>query len=138
MQKKFKREISSLEQVFDFIDRYFSGNTVEKSVLFSVKFVIEELFTNMVKYNVSDSHSDILLNLDKHGNRLIITLTDFGVDRFDITEVQDADVSLSLEDRKVGGLGVHLIKRMVDSIDYHYSNRESTITLTKNLESEYV
>jgi serine/threonine-protein kinase RsbW/sigma-B regulation protein RsbU (phosphoserine phosphatase) len=138
MQKKFKREISSLEQVFDFIDQYFSGNAVGQSVLFSVKFVIEELFTNMVKYNISDLQSDILLSLDKHGKRLIITLTDFGVDRFDITEVQDADVSLSLEDRKVGGLGVHLIKRMVDSIEYRYNNRESTITLTKNLESEYV
>ena len=138
MQKKFRREIQSLEKVFDFIDQYFAENPIQEPVLFSVKFVIEEVFTNMVKYNISDSNSDIAIFLNKTGNQLTIRLTDFGVNQFDITKAKEVDTTLPLEDRKVGGLGIHLIRKMVDSIDYEYSNRQSTITLIKNLESEYV
>jgi serine/threonine-protein kinase RsbW len=138
MQRQFRRETKSLGEIFDFIDQFSASQPISDSVLFSVKFVIEEVFTNMVKYSISDTQSDIMIFIDKSGNQLIIRLTDYGVNKFDITQAQDADITLPLGDRKVGGLGIHLVRRMVDSINYEYNNRQSIITLTKKLGSEYV
>jgi anti-sigma regulatory factor (Ser/Thr protein kinase) len=63
-----------------------------------------------------------------------VTLVDNDVDEFDITQARDVDISQSLEERTPGGLGIYLINKIVDSIDYRYANRQSTITFTKRLE----
>ncbi len=134
MEMKFKRDIEALADVFQFVEDYSAANAIDQSVLFTLNFVIEELFTNMVKYNVSDTHSEILVELMKEDGRLIVKLVDNGVDEFDPTKSRDVDTTQSLEERKIGGLGIHLVKKMVDSIDYVYANRQSMITVTKKLE----
>ena len=134
MQRHFSRSIQALGEIFEFADEYSIAHGIGQPVLFSLKFVIEELFTNMVKYSVSDTGSDIAIDLEKDDHRVTVRLTDSGVDPFDVTRAGDADVSLRLEDRKVGGLGLHLVKRMVDSMEYAYSDRQCTITFSKKLE----
>jgi serine/threonine-protein kinase RsbW len=133
MQKKFIRSYDSLEEIFEFTERFFETETINESVRFAVHFVMEELFTNMVKYNPGNSN-DILLGVDKTNNSVKISLTDYDVDPFDVTEERDVDIESPLTERKVGGLGLHLIKIMVDSMEYHYSDRQSKITFTKGIE----
>jgi serine/threonine-protein kinase RsbW len=133
MQKKFTRSYDSLEEIFEFTERFFETETINESVRFAVHFVMEELFTNMVKYNPGNSN-DILLGVDKTNNSVKISLTDYDVDPFDVTEERDVDIESPLTERKVGGLGLHLIKIMVDSMEYHYSDRQSKITFTKEIE----
>jgi anti-sigma regulatory factor (Ser/Thr protein kinase) len=64
-------------------------------------------------------------------------MTDVGVKRFDITAAQPADMSRVITNRPVGGLGIHLVKQIMDEIAYEYDerNRRSTITLIKHLRS---
>ena len=133
MQKKFTRSYDSLEEIFEFTERFFETETINESVRFAVHFVMEELFTNMVKYNPGNSN-DILLGVDKTNNSVKISLTDYDVDPFDVTEERNVDIESPLTERKVGGLGLHLIKIMVDSMEYHYSDRQSKITFTKEIE----
>ena len=133
MEQKFKREIRSLEKIFDFISGFSTANRIGDSDVFVIKFVVEEIFTNMVKYN-SRSNKDILVSLRRHSNTLSISLIDFDVDPFDLTKTEEVDIHQSLRERKVGGLGLHLVKKMVDKVDYEYKNRESKVTLTKTLE----
>ena len=133
MEKKFTRNIETLDEVFSFVEQSCGSFHIDAALLFSINFVVEELFTNIVKYNKSGSQSDIMLSFEKKDGQLFIKLTDYDVDPFDVTQVADVDTSQSLEERKVGGLGVHLVRMMVDDIQYTYSNRESTITLIKNL-----
>ena len=134
MEKKFKRDIDTLAEVFDFVEQYSTKHAIDGSLLFSIQFIIEELFTNMVKYNISDTQSDISIGLHRNDRQLTIQLIDYDVDTFDITNVEEVDTTQPLQERKIGGLGIHLVKKMVDAIDYEYSNRQSKITLTKNLE----
>ncbi len=134
MERRFSRSIHALGEIFEFADEYSIAHGIRPPVLFAMKFVIEELFTNMVKYSVSDTGSDIGIDLEKDDHRVTVRLIDSGVDAFDVTRADDADVTLSLEDRKVGGLGLHLVKRMVDSIEYEYGGRKSVITFSKKLE----
>ncbi len=134
MEKRFKRDINTLPDVFDFIDQFAASDGIDGSVILTMKFVAEELFTNLVKYNISDDQSDIAISLELAGPRFIMRLIDFGVEPFDVTAAPDFDTTLPLEQRKPGGLGLHLVKKMVTDIQYEYKDRKSTITVTKNLE----
>ena len=133
MQKKFTRSYDSLEEIFEFTERFFDMETINESVRFPVHFVMEELFTNMVKYNPGNSN-DILLGIEKIDSGVTISITDYDVDPFDVTRERDVDIESPLTERKVGGLGLHLIKKMVDSLEYHHSDRQSKITFTKGIE----
>lgn len=132
MQKKFKRSLDTLDRVFDFIDSFIQKYKVNEQVAFTIKLVIEELFTNMVKYN-SDNPNEILIDLKHKNQELIMQLVDFDVEPFDITQSPSVDISQSIKERKVGGLGLQLVKQMVDEINYEYKNRNSIITLIKKL-----
>ena len=93
---------------------------------------IEELFTNMVKYNAGGL-GRIGLEIECTGKDVICSLTDPDSDRFDVNAMPDANIHLPVEQRRPGGLGIHLIRRMVDSIDYDYAGRRSRITFRKTL-----
>lgn len=133
MQKKFKRDLSSLDEIFDFIHQFVAGHGIDGSIIFTINLVVEELFTNMVKYN-QNNRNDILLQLEADSKALTISLTDFDVPPFDITKTEEVNVGQHLEQRRVGGLGIHLVKQMMDHIHYEYHNGTSKITLIKDLE----
>lgn len=133
MQKKFNRSYDSLKEIFEFAERIFNDREVEQSVRFPVHLAMEELFTNMVKYNAGNAN-DIELDVDTSDGGVTVSMTDFDVDDFDVTTDRQVDIGASLDERKVGGLGLHLIQHMVDTLEYDYSARRSTVTFTKGPE----
>jgi serine/threonine-protein kinase RsbW len=132
MNKKFKRTFRSLEPIYQLTEHFFSQESIDRAHLFPVSFAVEELFTNMVKYN-AEGNGDILLSMRLNADRLIVTLTDFDADPFDVTRAPAADVTSPLEERRPGGLGLHLLRRMVDDIEYRHEGRETRITITRSL-----
>jgi serine/threonine-protein kinase RsbW len=130
MQKKFNRSYDSLDQIFEFTERILSTEEIEQSLRFPVHFVMEELFTNMVKYNPGNSN-DILLDVDASDHHVTVSITDYDVHEFDVTADRKVDTESALEKRPIGGLGLHLIKKMVDTIEYDYNSKQSTVTFTK-------
>jgi anti-sigma regulatory factor (Ser/Thr protein kinase) len=137
MRQRFKREIESLDHIFAFIQDFVLENKLDEGMSYTINLAIEELFTNMVKYN-AENPNYILIDIVKEVDKLIITLIDFDTEPFDIDTVRAYNRAQSLEERPVGGLGIHLIRNMVDHIDYEYKNRNSTITLVKRLGKAYV
>ena len=132
-QQSFPRTAMCLPEIFDFMDRFFARAEIGDQHRMPMQFVVEEWFTNLVKYSRGGTR-DILLDLKRQGGRLVVSLTDFGVERFDIRAVPDVDVNLNLKDRTPGGLGIHLLKRMVDDVGYEYVDGRSTTTFVKELE----
>jgi anti-sigma regulatory factor (Ser/Thr protein kinase) len=132
-EKSFPRTASCLPEIFDFMQAFFRTAQVGESHHPGTQLAVEELFTNLVKYSKGGKR-DILIEMSREGGRLIVSLTDFDVEPFDIRTVPDARTDLSLAERKPGGLGIHLVKRLVDRIDYEYADRNSTTTFVKNLE----
>ncbi|MBT8132730.1 MAG: ATP-binding protein, partial [Gammaproteobacteria bacterium] len=96
-----------------------------------VDLCVEELFVNMVTYNVETSE-DILIEMKIKQPGVEVTLTDFDVERFDPGELPAVDINAPLEKREAGGLGLFLVMKMADSIHYEYSNRISRITFIAN------
>jgi len=130
MQKEFARSYDSLKEIFAFIESFFEAERIGESVRYPVHFAIEELFTNMVKYNPGNENG-ILVQVDAGDGAVTVTITDYDVDEFDVTARRRVDTQSPLQERPVGGLGLHLIRHMVDSLNYHYANRQSCITFTK-------
>ena len=132
-QKSFPRTAACLPEIFDFMDGFFVRAGVGDQHRMPMQFVVEEWFTNLVKYSRGGTR-DILLNLKRDGDRLEVSLTDFDVERFDLRTVPDVNVDMDLRDRKPGGLGIHLLKRMVDDVEYEYIDGRSTTTFVKSVE----
>jgi len=132
MQRAFKREFDSLEDVFAFIQEFFARESIELKYLYSMILAAEELFTNMVKYNPGNSN-EIVVAVCRVDDELRLSLTDFDVDAFDLTKVSAAPPSGPLKNRKRGGWGLCLVRQMTDAITYDYENRQSRITVTKKL-----
>ena len=131
MERRFRRTVDALEEVFDFVSGFAAGYRLREDVVFQIKLAIEEVFVNMVRHNVGSN--DILVSLIREGNKLIVSLTDFDVEAFDITKADKYDTRQPLDRRPVGRLGIHLVRNMVDEINYQYENRQSRITLIKDL-----
>lgn len=133
METAFPRKLESLEEIFSFIRVFGAQNKLKNGSLFFMDFIVEEIFTNMVKYN-AQSAAEVLVSLERRAGDLVLTITDTDAEPFDITRTPDVDTSKGLEERKVGGLGIHLVRQMADSLEYSYVNRQNKIIITKKIE----
>ena len=132
MKKLFKRNINSLEEIFDFLKGFWNSKNISDDELYEIELTIEEIFTNFVKYN-SNTTNEIQIELLKQNSSLTIIITDFNVDPFNPLERPPYNTARKLEERPIGGVGIHLVKQYMDDIKYNYENRNSTITLIKHL-----
>jgi len=132
MSRTFARDFASIEAMVSYSAEAFDRLGIDPSLLAAVDFVVEELFTNMVKY-ARGSARDVRMDVLAIDGGVEVTLTDYDVERFDVTRAPDVDVGAPIDQRRPGGLGLHLIRRMVDAIEYRYSDaaREGRITFRK-------
>jgi sigma-B regulation protein RsbU (phosphoserine phosphatase) len=132
VRRYFRRSYDSLAGIFQFIEDFLAGRSIDSSLREPVCFIVEELFTNMVKYN-PEAVRDIALALGQTDTALTVRLTDFDVAPFDVTRAPAVDITKPLEEREIGGLGLHLVRQMADTIRYEYADGRSTVTFTKTL-----
>ena len=133
-EHEFKRSLDSLDDIFNFVAEFFISRGIDSSLRYSVDLAIDELFTNMVRYNADES-SDILIELVQEQNGLSVSMTDHENPPFDVTkDGPEVDINLPAEERDTGGLGLHLVKEMVDSFEYQSDGYRCTITFTKQPE----
>lgn len=130
MHKDFARSFDSLAAIYEFAEQVFAEHGIGDEVRFPVHLAIEELFTNMVKYNPGND-SKIGVDVDVNGGKVTVTLTEFDVDEFDVTRPLTVDTGASLEERTPGGLGLHLLQNIVDDLAYDYEDRRSRVIFTK-------
>jgi anti-sigma regulatory factor (Ser/Thr protein kinase) len=133
MKRSFKKDIGALSVIFDFTSEFVDSNHIDESTEFAMNLAIEELFTNIVKYG-SKGDEVISIHLDTRGHELVIKITDFDVEPFDITKVNKVDVTAPLDERRIGGLGLLIVHGLFDKVSYEYKNRNAYITLRKGLE----
>jgi len=132
MESTFKRSFGSLQELFTFTESFLESEAVQSAAKHDIHFAVEELFTNMVKYNAS-GRSDIRLILERKGDTVLVSLIDADSAPFDVTRSPPVDIHRPIEERKPGGLGLHLTKKVVDSIDYQHHDGCTTIKFSKDL-----
>jgi anti-sigma regulatory factor (Ser/Thr protein kinase) len=131
-----RREIEAIGEVFAFLDTFVDGQEIDEKTAFCINLVVEELFTNMVRHN--DGGGDrITVSIERQDNRLHLELVDNDVEPFDPKTAEVPPVDAGIEERRPGGLGIYLVKKMVDDLDYAYEpeGRTMRISVTKALEN---
>ena len=132
---EFRREIESIGEVFDFLEDFSKHQHVDDRTAFCVNLVVEELFTNMVRHN--DGGGDLItVSIERLDNRLHLELIDIDVEPFD-PAAETPPIDAGIEERRPGGLGIYLVKKMVDDLKYEYepTDRRMRVTVTKTLEN---
>jgi anti-sigma regulatory factor (Ser/Thr protein kinase) len=137
MEKEFERKLGALDEVFVFVDEFIAANDLRDEVAFSIRLAVEELFTNLVRHNCG-GRKHIGVELSHDSGELVIRLTDFDVEPFDITKASAVDVRQSLMERRIGGLGIHLVRSVVDRLTYEYNDRTLRVTAIKKVEEKDV
>lgn len=124
------RRIEDVEPLFAFLGAELERHGVDERSAFCVNLAAEELFTNMVRHNEGDSDR-ISLALDITPERIRFELVDYDVEPFDPATAPDAGVDRPIEERTAGGLGLHLVKSVVDKVTWEYENRKMKVTVLK-------
>jgi anti-sigma regulatory factor (Ser/Thr protein kinase) len=134
MGQVFPRQIGALDGIFAFLNEVIDRHGIDDDTSYAIRFAAEELFTNMVKYNRgTDSGITLQIGVDETGQIVRMQLTDIDVDPFDPASLDTVDVDAPLEDRVPGGLGIHLVRALVDDLSYAYADREMRVTVVKRL-----
>jgi anti-sigma regulatory factor (Ser/Thr protein kinase) len=132
MKRKFDRHLDNLESIFTFISGFAKKYQLDETTTYALNLAIEELFTNMVKYHPTNPHK-ILITLEIDNDSLVASITDFDVEPFNIEEQKVYDLKMPIENRPVGKLGIYLVKELMEDVQYHYKDRNSTIILVKKI-----
>ncbi len=133
MRARFRREIDSIDELVRFVGTFFEAEAIDPSERFAVDFALEEIFTNLVKYNQNGT-GDIEVSLKVRDGELVLQLVDYDSVRFDLgRDAPEVDIRKPLEERTPGGLGVHLVKNLMDRVEYRHEESMSTVTLYKRL-----
>jgi|SRR5688572_32986644 len=132
VERRFARDVNALEAVMAFVREFLSQRGAARDATLDVELIVEELFTNVVRH-ARGGAPEVALALHWKPPTLTLRLRDFGVEPFDVTRVPAPDLAAPLLARRPGGLGIHLVRRIADRIEYAYQNG-NTVTVTKRLD----
>lgn len=128
-----RNDTADIMLMAEFIDGLCEKYQLPMDVSFSLNLALEEAVANVMKYAYPEGEEhNIILSVKLTDNRLIFKLIDTGKP-FDPTIVPDADVTLSAEDRKIGGLGIFLVRQIMDSVEYRRIDGKNILTMVKLL-----
>lgn len=133
VERRFARDVRSLEAIFDFVTEFAARQHLSEDQRYEVDLVLEELFTNIVKYS-SQRFEQVAIGLDRHGPELTLVLKDFDAEEYDVTRHEADGNGADAADPRPGGRGLALVRRYADEFRYDYHDRNSTITVTKRLD----
>jgi serine/threonine-protein kinase RsbW len=133
MAGNFTRELDSLPQVLDLVESFFAQARLDQKDQYPIELAIEEVFTNFVEHN-SGGSDGISIRIRRDGGVVSIVLTDYDAPRFDVTkDAPQVRINAPLDAREPGGLGLYLVRKMMDTIEYRHENGAGTVLLSKSV-----
>ena len=134
MNKIFPAKIEVLSDVLGFVDQTLEKYDCSLKIQTAVCVAIEEVFVNVAHYAYPDGEGDVSLSIDFDEQTRSVTfcMSDKGTP-FDPLKKADPDITLSAEEREIGGLGIFITKKTMDSVTYAYENGENILTMIKKI-----
>jgi len=124
--------LENLSAIADFIGTAMRQLGIEEGI-FEVQMAVDEACTNIIKYAYSSKGGIIAISCELQGNDLVITMRDSGKP-FDPDSVPPPDLEVDLYDRRVGGLGMYLMRKLMDDVSYDFDAQEGNrLTMRKAL-----
>ena len=122
-------DIASISTISDFFDRCIEYFAIPMRIGYSLKVVADEIYSNIVHYSEAKA-AEILFRND--AEKIILVFEDDG-NPYNPLEAEEPDITAGIEDRKIGGLGLFMVKKMAESVVYEYTagKNQMTVILSK-------
>ena len=126
-------DLKCVPQLNAFIDEVCEDNGFDMATTMQINLAIEEAVVNVMNYAYpKETEGDITIEAKTDKSKLSLIITDTGT-AFDPTAKAEVDITLSAEERSIGGLGIHLIRQIMDNIYYERIDGHNVLTLIKKL-----
>lgn len=122
-------DIASISTISDFFDRCIEDFAIPMRTGYSLKVVADEIYSNIVHYSDAKA-AEILFRND--AEKIILVFEDDG-NPYNPLEAEEPDITAGIEDRKIGGLGLFMVRKMAESVVYEYTagKNQMTVILSK-------
>jgi len=129
---KHKANLENLHLFMEYALRFAEDSGLNKTDLARLELAIEESVVNIISYAFPGRKGEIEMSCESRKDSIVIELKDNGLP-FNPLEKEDPDITASVEDRKVGGLGIYLVKNIMDEVSYKYHDGCNILTLLKRV-----
>lgn len=118
--------------VTEFVEEQLESMDCPMKIQMKMGIAIDELFSNIALYAYSSGNGDVTVRVEKQEEPAAVRITfiDRGVP-YDPLKKEDPDVTLSAEEREIGGLGIYLVKKTMDDISYEYKDGQNILSVLK-------
>lgn len=123
-----------LDEVLSFVDKHLEEKGCPMKTQMQIDIAVEELFVNIAHYAYNPETGPVTIRVEVQEEPLavVITFIDNGVP-YDPLAKADPDITLSAEERQIGGLGIFMVKKSMDDISYEYKNGQNILHIKKNI-----
>ena len=134
MNQTFPAKVDALSDVLGFVDQTLEEYECPMKIQTAICVAIEEVFVNVAHYAYGEGEGDMTLGIafDAESREITFRMTDRGTP-FDPLKKPDPDITLTAEEREIGGLGIFITKKTMDSVTYAYENGENVLTMIKKI-----
>ena len=132
--KTFPAKTEALSDVIGFVEQMLDSFECPIKIQVALCVAIEEVFVNVAHYAYGEGEGNMSLGIgfDEESRAITFRMTDKGIP-FDPLKKPDPDISLSADEREIGGLGIFITKKTMDSLTYTYENNENILTMIKKI-----
>ena len=129
---RVKAEVSELDKVLSFTDTILESMGCSMKAQMQIDVAVEEIFVNIAHYAYpsGDGEAVIRIGADEANRAVSITFIDQGIP-YDPLKNEDPDITLSAEERPIGGLGIFMVKKSMDDVSYEYKDNRNQLTIKK-------
>ena len=131
-ERTFKAEEQRIHEVTEFVNALLAELNCSPKVRSQIDVAIDEMFCNIARYAYPDGAGSVVVQVDADGDTAVLTFIDSGVP-FDPLTRKAPDVTLSAEEREIGGLGIFLTRKLMDEVRYRREDGRNILTLRKRL-----
>ncbi|MBC3900758.1 MULTISPECIES: ATP-binding protein [Acetobacterium] len=122
----------NLPKVLEFIDSELETAGASMKMIFQIDLAVEEIYVNIAHYAYAPDDGNVIIQFDSYGEPPLVEIQfiDQG-NPFNPLDNPDPDITLTAEERQIGGLGVLMVKKSMDEVDYRFEENENILTIKK-------
>ena len=130
--RTFPAQLSEMDNFLAYTEEIMEGCDCPFKVITQITLALEELFVNVASHAYPEGNGTLDYTIMADDGKMTFIMEDSGVP-FDPLAKKDPDITLSVEERDIGGLGIYMVKNIMSEINYSYTDGKNVLTLIKNL-----
>ena len=132
MKNLYNAEIHELPRLAKDVEIFCAQNSLGRDLEFALNLVLEEIFANVCLHGYEKPGGKVEIEISKSPKKITLKISDSAKEFNPLEQAPKPDLNAKIEDREIGGLGVHIIKTIMDEASYERAGGKNILTLSKN------